>query len=201
MWTNIRSLPVLRRRSMRRKREKKNKRERNRRTLSTKYTIRRSGVNGSMYREKRFMCVRLNFEGKEGRKTYEREKNGENVCWSAAERTIYVFLCICYASYVYTCVCFVHTIFLPGGLLPMSDDGERRLFSSLFLSSARSSLTQISLSTPTTSARFVVVWEEKKKEEEEFQNEEKGKEKKDMKKRWTSFIYIYICISIGMHFI
>jgi hypothetical protein len=142
---------------MRRKREKKNKRERNRRTLSTKYTIRRSGVNGSMYREKRFMYVRLNFEGKEGRKTYEREKNGENVCWSAAERTIYVFLCICYASYVYTCVCFVHTIFLPGGLLPMSDDGERRLFSSLFLSSARSSLTQISLSTPTTSARFVVV--------------------------------------------
>jgi hypothetical protein len=32
----------------------------------------------------------------------------------------------------------------------------------------------------------------RKKKEEEFQNEEKGKEKKDMKKKWTSSIYIYM---------
>ena len=129
-------------------------RERNGRTLSTKYTIRRSGVNGSMYREKRFMCVRLNFEGKEGRKTYEREKNEENVAGRLLNGRL-MFLYICYVC-MYVCM-FVHTIFLPGGLLPMSDDGERRLFSPFLLSSARSSLTQISLSTPTTSALFVVI--------------------------------------------
>ena len=108
------------------------------------------------------MYVRLNFEGKEGRCRREREKNnGENVCWTAAERTIFVFVHMLGIVYVYVCVCmFVHTIFLPAGLLPMSDDGERRLFSSLslfFLSLARSSLTQISLSTPTTSALFAVI--------------------------------------------
>jgi hypothetical protein len=86
---------------------------------------------------------------------------------------------------------FVHTIVLPGGLLPMSDDGERRLFSPLFfLSSARSSLTQISLSTPTTSALFVR--RKKKGGEEEFQNEEKGK---PMKKK-MDIVHAYASIFI-----
>lgn len=196
MWTNIWSLPVLRRRSMRRKREKKNKRERNRRTLSTKYTIRRSGVNGSMYREKRFMYVRLNFEGKEGRKTYEREKNGENICWSAAERTIYVFLCICYASYAYTCVClYIQSFFLADYYLwvMMASDDFSLLF---FLSSARSSLTQISLSTPTTSALFVVIWEEKKRRRRISEWRKGQEEKEEGYEKKMDIVHIYIEIRI-----
>jgi hypothetical protein len=80
---------------------------------------------------------------------------------------------------------FVHTIVLPGGrLLPMSDDGERRLFSPLF-PFVRPLVTDSNLSFDANNICPICscLRRRKKKEEEEFQNEEKGKQmKRDMKK-------------------
>ena len=159
------------------------------------------------------MYVRLNFEGKEGRCRREK-KNGENVCWTAAERTICVFVHMLGIVYVYVRM-FVHTIVLPAGLLPMSDDGERRLFSSLFfLSLARSSLTQIFLFDANNICPICSYLRRgKRKREEEFQNEEKGnreEEKEDIKKnghrpsasRYTMQTYMYISmVTRGMRFV
>lgn len=156
------------------------------------------------------MYVRLNFEGKEGRCRRERE----NVCWTAAERTICVFVHMLCIIYVYVRM-FVHTIVLPAGLLPMSDDGERRLFSSLFfLSLARSSLTQIFLFDANNICPICSYLRRGKGErEEEFQNKEKGQQggrEEGYKKnghrpsasRYTMQTYMYISMATrGMRFI
>lgn len=144
-------------------------------------------------KKKRFMYVRLNFEGKEGRCRRERE----NVCWTAAERTICVFVHMLCIIYVYVRM-FVHTIVLPAGLLPMSDDGERRLFSSLFfLSLARSSLTQIFLFDANNICPICSYLRRGKGEREKknFRIKKKGnreEEKKDIKK--MDIVHLHLAI-------
>lgn len=96
MW----SLPVLRRRSMRRKREKKT-RERNRRSLSTntRFDVL---VSMDLCTEKRGLCVSVWIlkERKEGRRT--REKYRENVAGRLLNGR---FMCFCaYATRVCVCV-------------------------------------------------------------------------------------------------
>jgi hypothetical protein len=86
---------------------------------------------------------------------------------------------------------FVHTIVLPGGLLPMSDDGERRLFSLLF-PFVRPLVTDSNLSFDANNICPIYGCLRRKKEEE-FQNEEKGKKKKDMKKK-MDIVHIHIHI-------
>jgi hypothetical protein len=74
----------------------------------------------------------------------------------------------------------------------MSDDGERRLFSPLF-PFVRPLVTDSNLSFDANNICPICSCLRRKKKEEEFQNEEKGKEKKDMKKI-MDIVQIYICL-------
>ncbi len=94
MWTNIRSLPVLRRRSMRRKREKKNKREREIGERCLQNTRFDDLVSMDLCTEKRGLCMSVWIlkERKEGRRMRERKAektfagrllNGRFMCFCA----------------------------------------------------------------------------------------------------------------------